>query len=745
MKNQNTQTVDIISTPQENYFQLMLNNINESFVLVDKNLVILESNKAAREGIWQKTGMMCCPGQFILEGVEQERIHLLKELFNDVFRGNTRKTEYIYIHDGGETTYLENQVIPARNTRNEIIGAIIYSTDVTEKKKAQLAIQEAEERWQFAFEASNQAAWDWNMKTNEVIYSSSYKKMYGFVENELKNNVNEWQSRIHPDDQSRVSQDVEKHSCAEDFIYETTYRIQLKNGDYRWIMARGKIIDRDEEGKPLRMIGTHTDLTETIKTKEEIRKMNELFVYAAKASSQALWEWDALTDEVYVSPTFTELFGWKTDIIKHFQEWNQFLHPDEIAMVNESLRKKVIKKDESIWQAEYRFLKADGTYAVICNKAYLLRDENGNIVKIIGASQDVTAQKLTEQELYKSNERYDIMLKATSELLWEWDIKSRELYRAKNGLKTVYGLDDDELVKTHEQWLARIHEDDRALVRKKLEEVFVGRNMQIFELEYRFLNGDGDYNYIYGRGILLTDEAGKPVRMIGTEQNISERKRLEQELLNNELEYKKLINQASVDSQEQERSEIGRELHDNINQVLTTTKLYLELSLSNEDMMKELVKKSSKNISKLINEIRQLSRSLMDPTIGDLGIIDSINDLIENINLTRKIHVDLQIDATIEKVLDRNQKLTIFRTIQESLNNIIRHAKATKVTICITQTEQKLNLIIKDDGIGFQTASVKKGAGLKNITNRVYLINGTFQIESKPGDGCQIMISFPIN
>ncbi|RYG44996.1 MAG: PAS domain-containing sensor histidine kinase, partial [Chitinophagaceae bacterium] len=493
-----------------------------------------------------------------------------------------------------------------------------------------------------------------------------------------------------------------------------------------------------------RMIGTHTDLTEKLEAEAALRKMNERFVYASKASSQALWEWDAPSDEIYISPTFTELFGWPTNLVEHFDQWAQFLHPDEKDKVLQSFQEIVACKEKSIWQAEYRFRKSDGHYAIISNRAYIIRNENGDVLKIIGASQDITSQKLVEEELYKSNERYNIMLKATSDLLWEWDMKTLEVYRSPHGVKTVYGLDDESLVKTHEQWLSRVHVGDREALIKSLENIKHGKNLQVFENEYRFLNSEGTYNYIYGRGILLTDADGNPVRMIGTEQNISERKRLEQEILANELAYKKQINQATVDSQEQERSEIGRELHDNINQVLTTTKLYLELALSNEDMMKELVKKSSKNISSLINEIRQLSRSLMDPTIGDLGIVDSINDLIENINLTRKIQVDLKIDKSIENVLDRNQKLTIFRTIQESLNNVIRHAKANSVNIDISRNADQITLRITDDGIGFQKDSVKKGAGLKNISNRVYLINGDFQIKSKPGNGCQINISFPI-
>jgi signal transduction histidine kinase len=226
--------------------------------------------------------------------------------------------------------------------------------------------------------------------------------------------------------------------------------------------------------------------------------------------------------------------------------------------------------------------------------------------------------------------------------------------------------------------------------------------------------------------------------------DITEKINAEKELIANELERQKAINQATIDTQEQERSEIGKELHDNVNQVLTTTKLYLDLAVSNNELKDELIKKSSKNIISVINEIRQLSRSLIDPSIGDLGLIDSIKDLIENINLTRKLQVILYCEEKLDCILDKNQKLTIFRIIQEALNNAIRHAKASTVTIHFELNDEELKITIQDDGIGFNKDSVKKGAGLKNIQNRIYLINGSYVIHSSPGNGCKIVINFPI-
>jgi len=348
------------------------------------------------------------------------------------------------------------------------------------------------------------------------------------------------------------------------------------------------------------------------------------------------------------------------------------------------------------------------------------------------------------QEIKTAHERFDIMMRATHDLIWDWNLKTNIIYRDPAGLRKVYGIQNNDIIDTLPKWLMRVHPEDQAKVKTVMNKVLEATKKNNFDMEYRFKKENGTYSYVFDRGIIIRDESGDPIRMIGAAQDISERKRLERELLNNELEHQKAINRATIETQEQERTQIGKELHDNVNQVLTTTKLYLDLALSNPELKDELIQKSSKNIINIINEIRQLSQSLMDPSIGDLGLIDSIRDLIENINLTRKLHVSLKVAPRIEQLLDQNQKLTIFRILQETLNNAVKHAKASTVIIQFLYHTSSAELIIEDDGIGFDVQTVKKGAGLKNIQNRIYLINGTHIIKSVPGKGSKIIINFPL-
>jgi PAS domain S-box-containing protein len=337
------------------------------------------------------------------------------------------------------------------------------------------------------------------------------------------------------------------------------------------------------------------------------------------------------------------------------------------------------------------------------------------------------------------------MLRATHDLVWDWNLETGTFYRNKEGLKKVYGIEDEKAIQNVYSWMERIHPADHIKVQRVINDILHATDQDTFDVEYRFKRDDGFYAFIYDRGVIVRNKEGKPLRMIGAAQNVTDRKRLEQELLKQELDKQKFISQATIDTQEQERREIGKELHDNVNQVLTTTKLYLDLSLSSPDLKDELIRKSSKNIIYVINEIRQLSRSLMDPSIGDLGLLDSINDLVENINITRKLHVSLSAASNIDQYLDESQKLMIFRIIQEAMNNTIKYAQATSVQLNLRVNKANVELMIADDGKGFDIESVKKGAGLKNIQNRVYLTGGKLFIDSAPGKGCKIVIKFPLN
>ena len=1018
----------------EEHFQLSLiiNNSEEFLLLINRDYEVIMCNQFVQKSVKERINIDLNPGDDFFCMVSPEERERIKAFCARAFEGEKVEFEYKLSLEGNNTLYFQCIFKPAINHKGEITAVVVIFKEITEKKKAYDAVLQSEQRWRFALEGSNQGVWDWKLDTNEVYFSSSWRKMLGYDKNGLINNISEWEDLIHPDDKKRMAAHIEKHLHSHNSHYETELRLRAVDGSYKWILARGMIFKRSKDGRPSRLIGTHTDISERKKTEENYKLLfynnpMPMWTYDRKtlqfldvnnaainhygysreeflqmtildirpqeerekviksttknisATDQNIWRHTKKNGEIitvnlviqifeddshehclviaeditekikaelnlkasenqyrtlfrsnpipsFIYDTETLRFLEVNDAaIKHFgYSYKEFLqitlfdihlpaHHDllkksfgknqaitslsnwkQINKAGETLigdisvssmlynginARRVVIKDitervkqeqealeniserkyqEELQSLELRVFEVSAVPAIhfhtvlktlingyenlhpgiqvsICllgltNEMEILAPgldkehcrqlryfiekqksklpfqqefENNIIISSVdsddwkngmdaasfynwktswsipvyhhggellafitvflnqsrGPSQleqntlsrmrnllrILMINHLSLEQIRISNERYDNMLKATHDLVWDWNLETGNFYRNKEGLRKVYGIHDEKSIQNVYSWMERIHPGDHIKVQRVINNILHATDQDTFDVEYRFKREDGDYAFIYDRGVIVRNKEGKPLRMIGAAQNVTDRKKLEQELLEQELDKQKFISQATIDTQEQERREIGKELHDNVNQVLTTTKLYLDLSLSSPDLKDELIKKSSKNIIYVINEIRQLSRSLMDPSIGDLGLVDSINDLIENINITRKLHVSLSASSDIEQYLDESQKLMIFRVIQEAMNNIIKYAQATSVQLSIKKIDENLELLIADDGKGFNIATVKKGSGLKNIQNRVYLTGGKLLIESEQDRGCKIVINFPIN
>jgi signal transduction histidine kinase len=220
---------------------------------------------------------------------------------------------------------------------------------------------------------------------------------------------------------------------------------------------------------------------------------------------------------------------------------------------------------------------------------------------------------------------------------------------------------------------------------------------------------------------------------------------LQQQLNEERIRYKNDLALEVFNAQERERKKLGEELHDNINQLLGVVKLYIEHAQVNPDARSEMLQKSSEYLKQVINEIRSLSKSLVSPTLNDLGLLDSISELIDSIHKIRNIQIGIHKNGFKEEELSDIQKLMVYRITQEQLNNILKHSKAEHVDIAFARAGSQVQLTIEDDGIGFDTKKVKTGLGLNNIRHRLELFNGKMKIISSPDSGCKLEAMFELN
>lgn len=352
--------------------------------------------------------------------------------------------------------------------------------------------------------------------------------------------------------------------------------------------------------------------------------------------------------------------------------------------------------------------------------------------------------KSLSNELQFSNERYYLVGQATNDMVWDWDLLNNRVFRSKEAWQKITG---SRLTGEHNQpdsWWNRIHPGDKEKVKKIIQDILKRPDIKKFQFECRVLRDDGSTRYISEKGYAMRNEKGELIRLVGTSRDISDVLELEKKLAEEQKKKQDDITNAVIAAQERERENLGKELHDNINQILATAKLYIEYSMQNPASGHEFLGSSKKLILSAVEEIRKLSKSLLPPSLGEVGLKMALQELVESIAIVNKFKIKEHYAFNDSAIQDEELKLTIFRIVQEQLTNILRYAQPRNVLIEIVHNKKNLKLLIKDDGIGFEKTTITYGLGFKNIASRVQLHNAVLKIDAAKGKGCSIKIDFEL-
>lgn len=436
----------------------------------------------------------------------------------------------------------------------------------------------------------------------------------------------------------------------------------------------------------------------------------------------------------YMNSSYMKVFGLTEDAIgRSIYEF----YPKEFC-------KSYVQGNNEVWDANApkelieSGITAEGDKVILQVFKFPLGVENG--IRLIGGTAlDITQMVNTREELIRSNDRYNYAARATSDAIWDWKIGEHKIYRGE-GYKTLFGYQED--VSSFDMNLEHIHPADRKKVKLSLEKALNGTD-EHWQEEYRFQSIDGQYRTILDKAYILRSSDHRAVRMIGAMHDVSEQRHLEKMLVEEEIRKKREIVKAIMEAQEKERRELSSELHDNVNQILTTCKLFLEIARNNPADSR-FIDGCYANIQTVIREIRNISHNLTPYTLKDLGLAAAILDLIEKINQSGKLTIRL--DALEELEEDRispDIKLTLFRIIQEKISNVLKHSRATELSISIHLYDNIIHLSLVDNGQGFDEKVVKKGLGLNSIRNRVEYYKGNMQLKTAPGAGCELTIELP--
>ena len=363
-----------------------------------------------------------------------------------------------------------------------------------------------------------------------------------------------------------------------------------------------------------------------------------------------------------------------------------------------------------------------------------------NLQRLPVAIKTALENKRMEKDYKRIRDRFELAARATVNVIWDYDLAANSIYFSEAS-KQFFDMEQDTVNPL--QLRKYIHPDDLHRLLKSFWKA-VENNTDRWNEIFKIITKDGELRNISAKSIIVRNKS-KVERAVGVLQDITDVTNLQHRLLVQEVKKQKEISHISIKAQEKEREEIGKELHDNVNQLLAVAKVLLDAARTSLQAPNEFVEKSQGAIVQAIEEIRNISHAMIPPSFREDDFLDALKELISNINVSGKIRIEQHLPANGDlSSLDDERKLAVYRIVQEQLNNIMKHAKASKAALSLSKTDDLFIVIIEDDGIGIHPESGKKGIGLNNIEKRAQYFGGRMKVTSSPGAGFRLRVEIPL-
>lgn len=399
-----------------------------------------------------------------------------------------------------------------------------------------------------------------------------------------------------------------------------------------------------------------------------------------------------------------------------------------------------IKNNGKKQVVELKLIDANGNLIYTHIEGIMILDSLTNKSQFYLAVVDISDRKQTEKNLEEIKNRLEITLSSTGLGAFEFYPKSQKVYMDEFCC-SIFGIDHAFFDGNYQSFLDFIEETDRTRIVSEIQEA-IKLNKQI-DTEFKIIKTRQAAFYISLRGRMVI-MPNKEKRLVGVLMDITRKKMLEEEAIQLKINQQKNITTAILQTQEKERTRISEGLHDSVSQLLYGITLHIN-NMKTEDNMDE-IQKIRELVTESIKQTRNISFELAPSILNDYGLTVALKEIACRLT-TDNFRIILKSNNT-NKRFPIDLELTIFRIVQEIVNNCLKHSKAKELSIKITESAGGILIETVDNGIGFNyekkiDKGMEKGSGLSSIKNRVYIFNGTFNLESSPEKGTKISIFFP--
>lgn len=639
-------------------------------------------------------------------------------------KGIAEQHEFKLLHKDGSEVWTLMATSPIQKADGSYGGALAMVTDITEIKRSAQALRASEERLRQALRSAKQGMWDLDLRTGDAIVSPEYATMLGhdpasFVETNAR-----WIERLHPDDHERVSRCFRDYAAGKAKEYAVEFRQRTADGGWKWILSIGEATERDAKGRPLRMTGTHTDITALKEHEERLRQSEERYRFLADNSDDVVALNDTSGRRLYLSPSYYRKTGW-TDRELAAADWRTRIHPEDIAIV-ERARNANLRGEAT--RIEHRAQCRDGSWVWFETHCKPILGADGKPWRLLVTSHDISERKLAEANYQREVDFNRVLLAHTAAMIIVLDEQGRVLH-VNQAVVRAFGLDRDEVIGKTPWSLGIMAHDDGLRAKERYGKLLLGEDVEPYEVRVR--DAAGQWHILQVHSSCTRKANGGVDRIIVTALDVTERNRLQREILN---------------ISEQEHANIGNDLHDGVGQTLTGVSTLMEsLEYELAGPQRESAGRIRKLLQDAILEVRRMSHGLSPSGVKNRGLGGSLQLLAETVRTNHRTACDCEIDSTI-RLEDAEKETHLYRIAQESVNNALRHGRPRKIRLSLKRDGAEEGVLrIENDGAALTkpAPSRAEGIGLRVMDYRANLIGGTLHVANRMRGGVRVTCRFP--
>ncbi|GGB03527.1 PAS domain S-box protein [Puia dinghuensis] len=711
--------------PGEQLFPAILDNLDEPFFLLDDAARLVWHNKACNQLYHAVSGRDIDQSFELDELLTTDQHSLFLERFDRALGGEQLHFEWRCQLSG--VKWLTVALYPFRCDNRNFTGVCGSLRDITEKKINELV-------WLRNTNVLN------NIQEGVLLIDTDYTvltfnrravELFGRLDQHIAVRTGMDFFKLLPEHRRvPVSQHLESVRRGIRVEYE------VKHPSGLWLFINYLPV-KDEEGNVRQISITFRDVTERKKAEDRIREKELKYRALVNSLSEGVILQTTDKQVLAVNKSAATILGLEVDELKE----KGFPYPGWV-LVDES---------EKLISHEGLFYKRNGRIHPVRNKILGIRRTNGiqwlklnsavvaqpqpqGPCALVVSFEDITEQKRISAEievlalLARETVNAVCILHPNGEMLW-----------MNEGFTRLTGYAAEEMIGQTSRAMLTGPETDMAVVKRADH---CRKNGLPFREEFVIYTKAGKKVWTRAQGQSVRLAQANAIRYFVIVTDISDEKKIEHQRLEYEIEQQKNITRVILQTRELERNELGRELHDNINQILAATRLQLSYCLNNFDDCEPVLRQCRENVIEAMEEIRRLSHKIVMPRFTERSLMQALKGLVENYRYAYRITLD--IGEWKDEQAHVRVKEALYRIVQEQLSNIYKHARAAGVWIRLKQKENHAELAVEDDGVGFDPAEKKNGIGISNIHCRAESCGGVVELISSPGKGCTLVVRLPL-